>query len=101
MAMRYVFLVYQDAANEGGLEPLPCADLAAAMATASTLLFFLAPLELWSVFANLLSLPLVGAMFAAEFAVRLRLHPDLCQGGVLRSVRAYWERNASHSPGPR
>lgn len=80
---------------------LAWAAFCAAMAAASTLLYFLAPLELWSLFANVLSLPLVGAMFVAEFAVRLRTRPELCHGGVLRSVRAYWERGASHSPGAR
>lgn len=77
------------------------AAFSAAIAVASSLLYFLAPLEVWSLFANLLTLPLVGAMFAAEFAVRLRARPELCHGGVLRSVRAYWERGASHSPGSR
>lgn len=73
----------------------------AALIAASTLLFFLGPLEAWSIFANLLTLPLVGAMFAAEYAVRLRTHPELCQGGVLRSVRAFWEYGASLTSGPR
>lgn len=80
---------------------LAWAAFCAAMAAASSLLYFLAPLEVWSLFANLLTLPLVGAMFAAEFAVRLRARPELCHGGVLRSVRAFWERGASHSPGSR
>ena len=73
----------------------------AAMVAISTLLFFLAPLEIWSIFANLLTLPLVGGMFAVEFAIRLRAHPELCQGGVLRSVRAFWEHGASLTSGPR
>src|SRR5450759_4872282 len=42
----------------------------AAMALASTLLFFLAPLATWSVFANFLTLPLVALMFIAEYGVR-------------------------------
>jgi uncharacterized membrane protein len=70
----------------------------AAVAGVSTLLFFLAPLEAWSVFANLLTLPLSVAMFAAEYGVRLRAHPELCHGGVMRSVRAFWEHRASHTP---
>jgi uncharacterized membrane protein len=70
----------------------------AAVVGTSTLLFFLAPLEAWSVFANLLTLPLSVAMFGAEYAVRLRTHPELCHGGVMRSVRAFWEHRASHTP---
>jgi uncharacterized membrane protein len=77
----------------------------AAVAAASTLLFFLAPLEPWSLFANLLTLPLVGAMFVAEFAVRTRICPELSGGGLLRgvarSVRAYWDSVARPSAGPR
>jgi uncharacterized membrane protein len=77
----------------------------AAMAAISALLFFLAPLNAWSLFANLLSLPLVGAMFVAEFLVRVRVCPELARGGlapgVLRSVRAYWDTIARTSAGPR
>jgi uncharacterized membrane protein len=77
----------------------------AIVATASVALFFLAPLELWSTFANLLTLPLVGAMFVAEYAVRTRACPELARGGlargVLRSVRAYWESTARPTTGPR
>jgi uncharacterized membrane protein len=80
---------------------LAWAAFGAAMAAASTLLFFLAPLAAWSVFVNLLTLPLVCAMFAAEFAVRLRTHPALCHGGVLSAVRAYWEHGARLNSGPR
>jgi uncharacterized membrane protein len=69
-----------------------------AVAGTSTLLFSLAPLEAWSVFANLLTLPLSVAMFAAEYAVRLRTHPELCHGGVMRSVRSFLEHRASHTP---
>jgi uncharacterized membrane protein len=77
----------------------------AAVASTSVALFFLAPLELWSAFANLLTLPLVGAMFVAEYAVRTRACPELARGGlargVLRSMRAYWESTARSMTGPR
>jgi hypothetical protein len=57
------------------------------------------------VFANLLTLPLVGAMFVAEFLVRVRVCPELSHGGLLRgvtrSVRAYWESSARPTAGPR
>lgn len=77
----------------------------AAMAAASGLLFFLAPLAAWSLFANVLTLPLVGAMFVAEYLVRARACPELARGGlapgVLRSMRAYWDTIARTSVGPR
>lgn len=75
------------------------------MIAVSVALFFLAPLELWSAFANLLTLPLVGAMFVAEYAVRMRTCPDLAHGGVVRgvlhSVRAFWESTTRSTAGPR
>ena len=100
---------------EGALSPaglaytrgatLAWAAFSAAIAAASALLYFLAPLALWSVFANLLTLPLVGAMFMAEFLVRIRVCPELSQGGMLRgvarSMRAYWDSAVRPTSGPR
>jgi len=75
------------------------------MLAASSVLFFLAPLAAWSIFANLLTLPLVGAMFVVEFLVRVRVCPELGHDGVLRgvarSVRAYWDCSVRPTPGPR
>ena len=68
----------------------------AAMALASTLLFFLAPLATWSVFANFLTLPLVALMFIAEFWVRRCVLPNLRHTHILDSVRAY--RNTPAPP---
>ena len=68
----------------------------AAMALASTLLFFLAPLATWSVFANFLTLPLVALMFIAEYWVRRRLLPDLQHARILDAVRAF--RNTPARP---
>jgi uncharacterized membrane protein len=42
----------------------------------SILLFAFAPLVVWSFFVNILDIPLVAAMFAAEYAVRLRVLRD-------------------------
>lgn len=61
----------------------------AAMALASTLLFFLAPLATWSVFANFLTLPLVVLMFIAEYWVRRRMLPDMRHTHILDAVRAF------------
>ena len=68
----------------------------AAMALISTLLFFLAPLATWSVFANLLTLPLVALMFIAEYWVRRWVLPDLRHTRILDAVRAY--RNTPAPP---
>ena len=60
-----------------------------AMALASTLLFFLAPLGIWSVFANFLTLPLVALMFLGEYWVRRRVLPELRHAHILDAVRAF------------
>lgn len=51
-------------------------------------LFFFAPIEAWSVFANILSLPLIGLMFLVENEVRKRTLPKRDQVGLLGTVRA-------------
>ena len=61
----------------------------AAMALASTLLFFLAPLATWSVFANFLTLPLVALMFIGEYCVRRWALPEMRHMPILDAVRAY------------
>jgi len=64
---------------------------------ASTLLFFLAPLVIWSFFVNFLTLPLVALMFIGEFLLRRRLLTDLPSGHVLDAVHAYLNKSA-HVP---
>ncbi len=61
----------------------------AAMALASTLLFFLAPLVTWSVFANFLTLPLVALMFIGEYWVRRWVLPEMRHMRILDAVRAF------------
>jgi uncharacterized membrane protein len=61
----------------------------AVMLLASTLLYFLAPLALWSVFANMLTLPLVALMFVAEYGVRRWTLPEMRHTHVLDAVRAF------------
>lgn len=68
----------------------------AAMASVSTLLFFLAPLTTWSVFDNFLTLPLVALMFIAEYWVRRWVLPDTQHAHILDAVRAF--RNTSARP---
>jgi uncharacterized membrane protein len=67
-----------------------------AMALASTLLFFLAPLATWSVFANLLTLPLVALMFIGEYWVRRWALPEMRHMRILDAVRAF--RNTPARP---
>ena len=66
----------------------------AGITATSTALFLFASLEAWSFFANLLSLPLLGMMFAVEYLVRVRMLPDE-KHSPLDSVRAYWKTSAS------
>ena len=68
----------------------------AAMALISTLLFFLAPLATWSVFANLLTLPLVVLMFIVEYWVRRWVLPEMRHMRVLDALRAF--RNTPARP---
>lgn len=61
----------------------------AAQLTASVTLFLFAPLVVWSFFVNILDLPLVVAMFAAESVVRrhcLRNPPRLSLAAIIDMV---------------
>ena len=55
----------------------------------SLLLFGLAPIGIWSAFANLVSPLLLVLMFAGEYAVRCRVLPIEDRAGPLESIRAY------------
>lgn len=57
----------------------------------SSVLFLLAPIEYWSIFANFLSFPLILLMFAAEFLVRLRVLPNLENHSIVDGMLAYWK----------
>ena len=59
----------------------------------SLALFVFAPLSVWSVFANLLTLPLVAAMFIGEYLVRRLLLPDMPHVSIAAGVRAFWTRD--------
>jgi uncharacterized membrane protein len=59
--------------------------------TAATVGFFaLAPLRIWSLFANFCVIPLVALMFAAEYALRHRALPQSPRRGILAAVRVYF-----------
>ncbi len=59
------------------------------MALASGALFAFASLQAWSVLANLVTMPLIVAIFIVEYLVRLRLHPDFEHVSILDGVRAF------------
>ena len=68
----------------------------AAMAIISSLLFFLAPLPVWSIFANFLTLPLVALMFIVEYWLRKWLLPEMRHAHFMDAIRAF--RDASARP---
>ena len=57
---------------------------------ASFLLFEFAPLRVWSMFVNFCSLPLILLMFAAEYAVRRRVLPQVQGSGLIATLRVYF-----------
>jgi uncharacterized membrane protein len=57
---------------------------------AMALLFWFAPLAVWSLFANFCVPPLIGLMFVAEYAVRRRVLPQAERRGILAAVRVYF-----------
>ncbi len=59
------------------------------MSGLSLLLFWLAPVPVWSAFANLLGGPLLVLMFAAEYAARCYVLPVADRAGPLAAIRAY------------
>jgi uncharacterized membrane protein len=61
------------------------------------ILFVLAPLRIWSLFANFCVVPLVGLMFLAEYAVRRRVLPQVSRRGILAAVRVYFA-SSRHAP---
>jgi uncharacterized membrane protein len=61
-----------------------------ANAVVMILLYEFAPLRLWSIFVNFCSLPLIGLMFAAEYAVRRRVLNQVKTGGLIATLRVYF-----------
>lgn len=70
------------------------------MAIISAGLFFLAPVAVWSWFANLLTLPLVVLVFVVEYAVRKRILPPEDILGPVSAFRAYRARLSSGGSKP-
>jgi uncharacterized membrane protein len=70
-------------------------------AALSLLLFWLAPMAVWSAFANLLGAPLLVLMFAAEYAVRCAVLPPADRAGPLAAIRAFRQSSSggtAHQP---
>ncbi len=55
----------------------------------SSILFWSCSIEVWSIFANFLSLPLIVLMFVAEHLVRLRKLPHLERHSIMKSILAF------------
>ena len=67
----------------------------AGMALTSLMLFLLAPLAVWSVFANLLNVPLVVAMFLAEYLYRILRYPNFSHASIRSTIRAFQKHGGS------
>lgn len=61
------------------------------MATTSTVIFVIAPLATWSVFANFFTAPLIGLMFVVEYLVRRHLHRNMEHAHILDGVKVFWK----------
>jgi uncharacterized membrane protein len=62
----------------------------AAITAATLILYVFASLARWSLFANFCVLPLIGLMFAGEYAIRRRALPQVPHRGILAAVRVYF-----------
>jgi uncharacterized membrane protein len=56
----------------------------------SAALYTWAPLRVWSVFANFLTLPLAALMFLGEYALRQRVLPSMRRITLRDTARAYF-----------
>ena len=72
----------------------------AGITVSSLLLFALAPIAVWSAFANLVSPLLLFLMFAGEYAVRCWVLPVADRAGPLESIRAYRRASSSSAAPP-
>jgi uncharacterized membrane protein len=61
-----------------------------AISLTSALLFRFAPLRVWSVFSNFLTLPLAALMFAIEYGLRRRRLPWMQHATLVDTARAYF-----------
>jgi len=66
-----------------------------AISLVSSVLFFFFSIEVWSVFANFLSFPLILLMFVVEYGIRLRKLPHQKKHSILDGMLAYWKTPAA------
>lgn len=71
----------------------------AAQLIASALLFAFAPLNTWSLFINLLNLPLLALMFAGQLVYRMVRHPNCPRASVWQAIEVF-TKDASLSKSP-
>jgi uncharacterized membrane protein len=57
---------------------------------ATVLLFEFAPMNVWSIFVNFASLPLLALMFLGEYLVRRQVLPQVHSGGIIATLRVYF-----------
>lgn len=57
-------------------------------------LYALAPFDAWALFANVGTPLAVAAMFAGEYLLRYRLHPEFERTSVSQAIRAYMQSSA-------
>ena len=57
---------------------------------ATWLLFQFAPLRVWSIFVNFVSLPLLVLMFLGEYLIRRQVLPQVHGGGIIATLRVYF-----------
>ena len=67
----------------------------AAQLAASALLFAFAPLEIWSLFVNVLNFPLVVLMFAGDYLYRVVRYRGEAQSSIVTQIRAFARDRAS------
>ncbi|HYW56498.1 MAG TPA: hypothetical protein VE934_06045 [Polaromonas sp.] len=68
------------------------------MTALSLLLFWLAPIVVWSAFANLLNFPLLVLMFGGEYLARFWALEPADRTGPLEAIRAYRQSNSRGQP---
>lgn len=68
-----------------------------AISLVSSALFFFFSIEVWSVFANFLSFPLILLMFVVEYGIRLRKLPHQKKHSIMDGVLAYWKTPATRA----
>lgn len=61
----------------------------AAQLALSAALFVLAPLDIWSLFVNVLNVPLLALMFAAEYGYRVTRYPNHPRASLGATMRAF------------